>query len=151
MSAIQDSKTTFKPNLACIFISVRANWNINVCPWTPCMWGLKSWLSDLHTYFGFWLQAWKTWCISRCKKFRVWLYKSFGSMLACYGVSSMVPKKQATTSSVVGKVIEFTAAQSQRKDFESRWVDFFSSNFYVRRNKLLLVNSGSHWKNSSMV
>ena len=37
MSAIQDSQTNFKPNLACIFLSVRANWNINVCPWTPCM------------------------------------------------------------------------------------------------------------------
>ena len=45
-------------------------------------------------------------------------------MLACYGVSSMVPKKQATTSLVVGKVIEFTTAQSLRNDFESKWVDF---------------------------
>ena len=36
MSTTQDSQTTLKPNLAWIFLSVRANWNINVCPWTPC-------------------------------------------------------------------------------------------------------------------
>ena len=34
--ATQNSQTSLKPNLACVFLSVRANWNINVCPWTPC-------------------------------------------------------------------------------------------------------------------
>ena len=32
----QDSQNTFKPNLTCIFLSLRANWNRNVCHWTPC-------------------------------------------------------------------------------------------------------------------
>ena len=36
ISAFQDSQTTLKPNLAWIFLSVGANWNINVCPRTPC-------------------------------------------------------------------------------------------------------------------
>ena len=36
MSAFQDFKTTLKQHLACILLSVRANWNINLCPWTPC-------------------------------------------------------------------------------------------------------------------
>ena len=37
MSTTQDSPNTFKPNLACIFLSVRVNWNINIWPWTPCI------------------------------------------------------------------------------------------------------------------
>ena len=36
MSTTQDYQTTFKPNLACIFLPAIANWNINVCPWTAC-------------------------------------------------------------------------------------------------------------------
>ena len=35
-SAIQDSKTTFKPKLACIFLPARAQWIIQVCIGTPC-------------------------------------------------------------------------------------------------------------------
>ena len=66
-------------------------------------------------------------------------------MLACYGVSSMVPKKQATTSLVVGKVIEFTTAQSLRNDFESKWVDFS-----VRGKKCLTCKPSSHWQNSGI-
>ena len=36
-STIQDSQTTFKPKLACIFLSVRAKWSIKVCVGTPCI------------------------------------------------------------------------------------------------------------------
>ena len=36
MSTTQDFQITLKQNLACISLSVKANWNINVCPWTPC-------------------------------------------------------------------------------------------------------------------
>jgi hypothetical protein len=37
ISTTQNSQTTLKPNLAWIFLSVRANWNVNVCPGTPCI------------------------------------------------------------------------------------------------------------------
>ena len=36
ISAFQDSQTILKPNLVWIFLSVGANWNINICPRTPC-------------------------------------------------------------------------------------------------------------------
>ena len=35
-STTQNSKTTIKPNLTCIFQSSRANWNIILCYGTPC-------------------------------------------------------------------------------------------------------------------
>ena len=69
-------------------------------------------------------------------------------MLACYGVSSMVPKKQATTSLVVGKVIEFTTAQSLRNDFESK--DLFIKN-RSKHNSVLVLRLLRFFMNKSLV
>ena len=48
----QDSKTTFKPNLICIFLSGRANLKYPLCYDGPCSTPLNSSLWRLRTYGG---------------------------------------------------------------------------------------------------
>ena len=54
MSTSQDFKTTFKYNLTCIFLSLRAQLKKPLCPRTPCIWAKVKLKTKQKTWTTHW-------------------------------------------------------------------------------------------------